>query len=98
MIVPERNGVGLKLKMHNSFFNRLPIFALAVSFAEMPPVNNDSVLFFRDHAALLRRVLESMDDVDRRDRLRERASSTCRDPLDRVSRGQHIVDSAVIEP
>src|SRR4029077_8159836 len=48
-IVPERNGVGFKLKVLEYVFNRVPVFALNGSFAGVPLGHNESVMLFPDH-------------------------------------------------
>jgi polysaccharide biosynthesis protein PslH len=96
-IVPERSGGGFKLKVLEYVFNRLPVFALAGSFAGVPLTHNDSVMVFPDHASLARGVLEAMDDLELLNRLQERAYAVCRDKFDWSSRGRQIV-SAITAP
>jgi len=90
-IVPERNGGGFKLKVLEYVFNRIPVFALRGSFAGVPLVHGDSVMLYPDHEALARGVLESIDDVERLNRLQERAFVACRDRFDWASRGRQIL-------
>jgi glycosyltransferase involved in cell wall biosynthesis len=90
-IVPERNGGGFKLKVLEYVFNRIPVFALSGSFAGVPLVHDESVMLFPDHAALARGVLEAIDDVDKLNRLQERAFAACRDRFDWTSRGHQIL-------
>lgn len=90
-IVPERNGGGFKLKVLEYVFNRVPVFALTGSFAGVPLRHNDSVMLYPDHAALAHGVLEAIDDVDRLNRLQERAFAACSDRFDWSSRGRQIV-------
>ncbi|MFI5030857.1 MAG: glycosyltransferase [Reyranellales bacterium] len=90
-IVPERNGGGFKLKVLEYVFNRIPVFALQGSFAGVPLVHGDSVMLYPDHQALARGVLDSIDDVERLNRLQERAYSACRDRFDWASRGRQIL-------
>jgi glycosyltransferase involved in cell wall biosynthesis len=92
-IVPERNGGGFKLKVLEYVFNRIPVFALSGSFAGVPLVHDDSVMLFPDHAALARGVLETIDDVDKLNRLQERAFAACRDRFDWASRGHQILSA-----
>jgi glycosyltransferase involved in cell wall biosynthesis len=96
-IVPERNGGGFKLKVLEYVFNRIPIFALSGSFAGVPLIHGDSVMLFPDHTSLARGVLEALDDVDRLNRLQERAYAVCRDRFDWASRGRQIL-SAIAAP
>jgi glycosyltransferase involved in cell wall biosynthesis len=96
-IVPERSGGGFKLKVLEYVFNRVPVFALAGSFAGVPLRHNDSAMLFSDHAALAHGVLEAIDDVDRLNRLQERAFATCADRFDWSSRGRQIV-AAIASP
>jgi glycosyltransferase involved in cell wall biosynthesis len=95
-IVPERNGGGFKLKVLEYVFNRIPVFALQGSFAGVPLVHGDSVMLYPDHEALARGVLDSIDDVERLNRLQERAYAACRDRFDWASRGRQIL--SVIAP
>jgi glycosyltransferase involved in cell wall biosynthesis len=95
-IVPERNGGGFKLKVLEYVFNRIPVFALRGSFAGVPLVHGDSVMLYPDHEALARGVLDSIDDVERLNRLQERAYAACRDRFDWASRGRQIL--SVIAP
>ena len=90
-IVPERNGGGFKLKVLEYVFNRVPVFALTGSFAGVPLSHNDSVMLYPDHAALAHGVLEAIDDIDRLNRLQERAFDACNDRFDWSSRGRQIV-------
>jgi glycosyltransferase involved in cell wall biosynthesis len=90
-IVPERNGGGFKLKVLEYVFNRTPVFALRGSFAGVPLVHDDSVMLYDDHDALARGVLETIDDLDRLNRLQERAFAACRDRFDWSSRGDQIL-------
>ena len=90
-IVPERNGGGFKLKVLEYVFNRIPVFALQGSFAGVPLVHGDSVMLYPDHEALARGVLDSIDDVERLNRLQERAYAACRDRFDWASRGRQIL-------
>jgi glycosyltransferase involved in cell wall biosynthesis len=92
-IVPERNGGGFKLKVLEYVFNRVPVFALTGSFAGVPLNHNDSVMLYPDHAALAHGVLEAIDDVDRLNRLQERAFVACSDRFDWSSRGRQIVSA-----
>lgn len=95
-IVPERNGGGFKLKVLEYVFNRIPVFALQGSFAGVPLVHGDSVMLYPDHEALARGVLDNIDDVERLNRLQERAYVACRDRFDWASRGRQIL--SVIAP
>jgi glycosyltransferase involved in cell wall biosynthesis len=95
--VPERNGGGFKLKVLEYVFNRIPVFALSGSFAGVPLIHNDSVMLFPDHAALAHGVLEAIDDVERLNRLQERAYTAFRDRFDWASRGRQIL-SAITAP
>ena len=90
-IVPERNGGGFKLKVLEYVFNRIPVFALRGSFAGVPLVHDDSVMLYTDHEAMARGVLETIDDLDRLNRLQERAFAACRDRFDWASRGHQIL-------
>ncbi|SKA30427.1 Glycosyl transferases group 1 [Enhydrobacter aerosaccus] len=90
-IVPERNGGGFKLKVLEYVFNRIPVFALSGSFAGVPLIHNDSVMLFPDHRALAHGVLEAIDDVERLNRLQERAYLACRDRFEWASRGRQIL-------
>ena len=54
---------------------------LTGSFAGVPLRHDDSAMLFSDHAALAHGVLEAIDDVDRLNRLQERAFAACRDQL-----------------
>jgi glycosyltransferase involved in cell wall biosynthesis len=92
-IVPERNGGGFKLKVLEYVFNRVPVFALTGSFAGVPLRHNDSVMLYPDHAALAHGVLEAIDDVNRLNRLQERAFAACTDRFDWSSRGRQIVSA-----
>jgi glycosyltransferase involved in cell wall biosynthesis len=96
-IVPERNGGGFKLKVLEYVFNRVPVFALTGSFAGVPLSHNDSVMLYPDHAALAHGVLEAIDDIDRLNRLQERAFDACNERFDWSSRGRQIV-SAIAAP
>lgn len=96
-IVPERSGGGFKLKVLEYVFNRVPVFALAGSFAGVPLRHNESAMLFSDHAALAHGVLEAIDDVDRLNRLQERAWAACANRFDWPSRGRQIV-SAIANP
>jgi polysaccharide biosynthesis protein PslH len=90
-IVPERNGGGFKLKVLEYIFNRIPVFALRGSFAGVPLVHDDSVMLYADHEAMARGVLDTIDDLDRLNRLQERAFVACRDRFDWASRGHQIL-------
>jgi glycosyltransferase involved in cell wall biosynthesis len=92
-IVPERNGGGFKLKVLEYVFNRLPIFALTDSLAGVPLRHNESAMLYPDHAALAHGVLEAIDDIERLNRLQERAFAACNDRFDWSSRGQQIVSA-----
>lgn len=92
-IVPERNGGGFKLKVLEYVFNRVPVFALAGSFAGVPLRHDDSAMLYFDHAALAHGVLEAIDDVDRLNRLQERAFAVCANRFDWSSRGRQIVSA-----
>ncbi|HEY6983532.1 glycosyltransferase [Reyranella sp.] len=92
-IVPERNGGGFKLKVLEYVFNRIPVFALSGSFAGVPLIHNDSVMLFPNHAALAHGVMEAIDDVERLNRLQERAFAACRDRFDWASRGRQILSA-----
>ena len=96
-IVPERSGGGFKLKVLEYVFNRVPVFALAGSFAGVPLRHNDSAMLYADHAALAHGVLEAIDDVDRLNRLQERAWAACAGSFDWSSRGRQIV-AAIANP
>ena len=92
-IVPERSGGGFKLKVLEYVFNRVPVFALAGSFAGVPLRHNESAMLFTDHAALAHGVLEAIDDLDRLNRLQERAWAACANRFDWPSRGRQIVQA-----
>ena len=91
-IVPERNGGGFKLKVLEYVFNRIPVFALtrlvrrraaactttaSCSIPTMPP--------WRAACST------AIDDIDRLNRLQERAFAACRDRFDWASRGRQIL-------
>jgi glycosyltransferase involved in cell wall biosynthesis len=92
-IVPERSGGGFKLKVLEYVFNRVPVFALAGSVAGVPLRHNDNAMLYADHAALAHGVLEAIDDVERLNRLQERAYAACADRFDWSSRGRRIVEA-----
>ncbi len=92
-IVPERSGGGFKLKVLEYIFNRLPVFALSGSFAGVPLIHDDSVMLFPDNQSLAQGVLDVIDDVDRLNRLQERAFAACRDRYDWTSRGRQILSA-----
>ncbi|NMM55634.1 glycosyltransferase, partial [Paenibacillus aquistagni] len=75
----------------------IPVFALTGSFAGVPLKHNDSVMLFPDHASLAHGVLEAIDDVERLNRLQERAYAACRDRFDWESRGRQTL-SAIAQP
>jgi len=95
-IVPERNGGDFKLKVLEYVFNRVPVFALTGSFAGVPLSHNDSVMLYPDHAALAHGVLEAIDDIDRLNRLQERAFDACNERFDWSSRGRQIVSAIAL--
>jgi hypothetical protein len=72
-------------------FNRVPVFALNGSFAGVPLRHDESAMLYSDHAALARGVLEAIDDVERLNRLQERAFVTCNGRFDWLSRGRQLV-------
>jgi glycosyltransferase involved in cell wall biosynthesis len=90
-IVAERSGGGFKLKVLEYVFNRVPVFALSGSFAGVPLIHDDSAMLFPDHVSLAQGVIEAIDDVDRLNRLQERAYAACRDRFDWASRGQQML-------
>jgi glycosyltransferase involved in cell wall biosynthesis len=92
-IVPERNGGGFKLKVLEYVFNRVPVFALAGSFAGVPLHHNDSTMLYSDYAGLAHGVLEAIDDVDRLNHLQDRAFAVCANRFDWTSRGRQIVSA-----
>lgn len=92
-IVPERSGGGFKLKVLEYVFNRVPIFALAGSVAGVPLCHNDSAMLYADHAALAHGVLEAIDDIERLNRLQERAYAACSDRFDWAIRGHRILSA-----
>jgi glycosyltransferase involved in cell wall biosynthesis len=92
-IVPERSGGGFKLKVLEYIFNRIPVFALTGSFASVPLIHDDSVMLYPDHVSLARGVLDTIDDVDRLNRLQERAYAACCDGFDWASRGRQILSA-----
>jgi glycosyltransferase involved in cell wall biosynthesis len=92
-IVPERNGGGFKLKVLEYVFNRVPVFALNGSFAGVPLTYSDNVMLYPDHAALAHGVLEAIDDLDRLNRLQERAFAACSGRFDWSSRGRQLVSA-----
>ncbi len=96
-IVPERNGGGFKLKVLEYVFNRVPVFALAGSFAGVPLRHNDSTMLYSDYAGLAHGVLEAIDDVGRLNTLQEHAFAACAHRFDWPSRGRQIV-SAITAP
>lgn len=92
-IVPERSGGGFKLKVLEYVFNRIPVFALSGSFAGVPLIHDDSAMLFPDHDALAHGVLDAIDDVDRLNRLQERAYAACCDRFDWASRGRQLLSA-----
>ena len=91
--MPERNGGGFKLKVLEYVFNRVPVFALTRLVRRCTTRHNDSVMLYPDHAALAHGVLEAIDDIDRLNRLQERAFVACNDRFDWSSRGRQIVSA-----
>jgi glycosyltransferase involved in cell wall biosynthesis len=92
-IVPERNGGGFKLKVLEYVFNRVPVFALAGSFAGVPLRHNHSAMLYSDYAGLAHGVLEAIDDIERLNALQEQAFAACADRFDWSSRGRQIVSA-----
>lgn len=80
-LVPDTLG-GFKLKALDYVFNRLPILALDGSVPGMPLVPGESILFYPDHAALTRGVLDLIDDFPRLNALQERAFAASSDAFD----------------
>jgi polysaccharide biosynthesis protein PslH len=52
---------------------------------------------YPDHAALAHGVLEAIDDIERLNRLQERAYAACSDRFDWESRGRQLL-SAIAQP
>lgn len=89
-IVPERSGGGFKLKVLDYIFNRTPIAALEGSVAGTPLIPGESGLFFDSYVSLASGIVEAMDDIDRLNRIQERAYADCRDAFDWRGRGQQL--------
>lgn len=90
-IVPERVGGGFKLKVLDYVFNRMPILALDGSVAGIPLRHDESILLYPDHESLARGALRVIDDVDRLNRMQDRAYAQCRDKFDWQSRGRALL-------
>lgn len=86
-VVPERTGGGFKLKVLDYVFHRLPVAALEGSVAGTPLRAGESILTFHDHRALATGMLAAIDDLERLNRLQERAYAQCFDAFDWWSRG-----------
>lgn len=80
-LVPDMLG-GFKLKTLDYVFNRLPILAIANAAPGLPLTHGESILLADDHAALARLVLETIDNVERLDRIQENAYRACEDCFD----------------
>jgi glycosyltransferase involved in cell wall biosynthesis len=80
-LVPDRTP-GFKLKGLDYVFNRLPIFALADSLPGMPLADEDSAMFYPNYERLAEGVIQSIDDLERLNRLQEHAYQACCDQFD----------------
>ena len=75
-LVPDMLG-GFKLKTLDYVFNRLPILSIANAAPGLPLRDGESILLADDHAALAQRVLDTIDDVERLDRIQNEAYRAC---------------------
>jgi glycosyltransferase involved in cell wall biosynthesis len=91
-LVPDTLG-GFKLKTLDYVFNRLPILAIDGSVPGTPLVPGESILLYADHVALVRGVLEVIDDFSRLNALQERAYASCRDAFDSATLAQRLIDA-----
>lgn len=92
-IVPEQHGGGFKLKVLDYVFNRMPILAIDGSVAGVPLTNEDSIMLYSSYEELAKGVLKVIDDLDRLNRLHERAFKECQDKFDWQARGQLIMSA-----
>ena len=90
-IIPERTGGGFKLKMLDYIFNRVPIAALDQAIAGLPLMPDESVLAFPHQEELAAGVVGVMDDLDRLNRLQDRAFSICANAFDWAGRGRRLM-------
>lgn len=89
-IVPEQIGGGFKLKILDYVFNRIPIMALHGSVAGVPLQDEKSILLFSSQQDLAGGVTDTIDRLDRLNRLQDEAYTVCRDRFDWSSRGLRL--------
>lgn len=94
-IVAERSGGGFKLKVLHYVFNRVPVAALSSSLSGVPLVEGESDIEAPTLHALAERTLAAIDDLDRLNRLQQRAFDACRDRFDWTTRGRSLFDALV---
>ncbi|MCK6451540.1 MAG: glycosyltransferase [Alphaproteobacteria bacterium] len=92
-IVPEQHGGGFKLKVLDYVFNRMPILAIDGSVAGVPLRHEDSIMLYSSYEDLARGVLKLIDDLERLNRLHDRAFEECHDKFDWQSRGQLLLSA-----
>jgi len=75
-LVPDQLG-GFKLKSLDYVFSRLPIFAMAGAVPGVPLQDGRSVRLFASHAAMVRGVIDAIDDPENLDRQQQLAFAAC---------------------
>ena len=92
-ILAEPIGGGFKLKLLDYVFNRLPVAALDVCAAGLPPEISQHMMLFGDTATLLRRVVAEIDDVQSLDRRQRLAFTAAESAFDWADRGRSFLDA-----
>lgn len=87
-IVPERTGGGFKLKILDYVFHRLPVAAIAGSFAGTPLRAAESVLTFDDMEQLAKGAIAAIDDLPLLNMLQDQAYAACSEQFDWRRRGE----------
>jgi glycosyltransferase involved in cell wall biosynthesis len=92
-VLAEPIGGGFKLKLLDYIFNRLPIAALDVCAAGLPAAVQDHMILQPDTAALLRKVIEVIDNFALLNEMQQKAYVAADGAFDWQARGRGFFDA-----
>jgi glycosyltransferase involved in cell wall biosynthesis len=92
-VLAEPIGGGFKLKLLDYIFNRLPIAALEVCAAGMPSAVRANMILQPDTAALLRNVVDVVDDFPLLNQMQQNAYEAADGAFDWAARGRSFFDA-----
>jgi glycosyltransferase involved in cell wall biosynthesis len=92
-LMPDELGGGFKLRILSYIFQQLPVAAIATQSNGLPFSLPDGLLAAGDVTSLVAKIVNSIDDIDLLNKIKDFAYERCHREFDWISRGEALVDA-----